>query len=541
MTPNILFITTDQQRIDTLGCYGNNIIKTPNLDKLASEGVLLERAYCESPVCIPSRVTMITGKAARHHGASLHNTSMRTDEKTLGDVLQKKGYKTGFIGKPHFKSQQHRGTEESIADWRDGLRDGWTGPYAGFQEVELILGHSNPLVGHYGEFIKKNAPEAALEFSDLRVRTYPFKSGKGVHENNIPEEYHSSSYVGERTCLFMEKSVKEKTPFYCFASFPDPHWPIMPPKEYFHLYDDISVLENIPENQEHLKIDYPRQYKDAVKMMKGTGTLHYDGAGHKMENPDEAEAIMRTYWGAVTLIDKNVGKILDKLDDLGLKENTIVVFTTDHGEFMGSHGLMAKGAFLYESYVHVPFICRYPAGEISSGRRSDSLFSFVDIVPTLLDLCNISGQEMYSDGFSQKLVLTGETSSMREAVLIHHPNNDQKVPVSALFSDDKLDSACINPDLYAIITTRWKLVYYAGQKNSLLFDLENDPEELENLYQKKEYRDIGQVLEKRLLNELILTPDRQKLYERTTADQYGKHFMTYKIWGKEYDEILKKT
>lgn len=248
--PNILFITTDQQRKDTLGCYNNPIIKTPNIDKLASEGLIFDRTYCQSPICIPSRNTMITGKTAKNHGAGLHNSSLRDDERTIGNVLQENGYDTYFVGKPHFKTQQHRGSEESIADWRDGLYDEWSGPFLGFNKIDLILGHSNPLTGHYGLWMKEEHPEARITYMDKELESIDVTCGQGTFNNHIPEESFSSTYLGDKVIDYLEEMSKEDKPFYCFASFPDPHWPIMPPKEFFEMYDDIDIPEAIPYNDE---------------------------------------------------------------------------------------------------------------------------------------------------------------------------------------------------------------------------------------------------------------------------------------------------
>lgn len=356
MKPNILFITTDQQRKDTLGCYGNDRIQTPNIDQLAAEGVIFNRAYCESPICLPSRVTMITGKSSRHHGVTLHNSSMRNDEKTIGGLLGNHGYRTHFIGKPHFKSQQHRGTEESIADWKDGKFEGWHGPYAGFQTVDIILGHSNSLVGHYGEWLRQEHPEQYRAFREDHLKSLEVSCGQGVYRNIIPEEIYSSTYVGMRTCEFLESMKDSDQPFYCFASFPDPHWPIMPPEPYFSMYENIEMPADTPYNGEAQKDNFPTQFK---RVYDG-GINFYDGGAHYMHDPGDAAKIMRAYWGSVTLIDKNVGKILTELNRLGMAENTIVVFTTDHGEYMGSHGMMAKGGFLWEEFINVPLIFRYP-------------------------------------------------------------------------------------------------------------------------------------------------------------------------------------
>jgi len=521
--PNILFITTDQQRRDTLGCYENPLIQTPHIDRLAQEGVQLNRAYCESPICIPSRVTMITGKKASHHGATLHNSSMRADERTIGHILAENGYITHLIGKPHFKSQQHRGTEESIADWRDGNYENWSGPYAGFQTVDLILGHSNSLLGHYGQWLRENHADQYHYFKLDNMEPLDVTCGNGTYKNSIPEEIYSSTYVGDQTCRFLESVTASGQPFYCFASFPDPHWPIMPPKEYFEMYDNVEMPENIPYIGEADKSNYPRQFKRAWEHINHhyQGDILYDGGGHYMKNPADAAKIMRPYWGAVSLIDKNVGKILDKLEELGMVEDTIVIFTTDHGEYMGAHGLMAKGGFLWEEFVNLPFIIKYPP-EVKVGLRSNALFSLLDVVPTLLDYAGVADHHLALDGISQRSLFNGTADSLRRSLTIMHPT--QGDPVLA-------------PDQHVLITNTWKLVYYAGDPNGELYNLQDDPKELHNLYNQPQAQEIQRTLTRQLLDELILQHDKGPQLQARTADHYGKHVMTYDMWQPEFDQL----
>lgn len=515
---NILFITTDQQRKDTLGCYGNPIIKTPNLDRLAEQGVIFDRAYCESPICLPSRVTMITGKASSHHGVLLHNTSMRDDEITLGDVLGANGYCTHFIGKPHFKSQQHRGTEESIADWKDGKFEDWYGPYAGFQTVEMILGHSNCLGGHYGKWLRENHADQLDKFKAENFHSIDVKSGQGTYRCDIPEELYSSTYVGDKTCAFLDEMQESDKPFYCFASFPDPHWPINPPKPYFSMYDDVDIPPNTPYDGEAEKDNYPQVFKTA---RNGEKTF-YCGGGHYLRGEGDDLKITRAYWGSVSLIDKNVGRILDKLEELGLTENTIVVFTTDHGEYMGAHGLMAKGGFLWEEYINTPFILRYPE-VVSGGKRIETLLSFLDIVPTLLDMAGIKDHGMACDGVSQLPVLTGKAESARDSLFVIHPNSG--FPQTG-------------PDQYALIKDEWKLVYFAGDKNGLLFNLHEDPEELNNLYNRPESVQIQTRMIQSLLDEIILCNDKAAVMRTKNADHHGVHLMIKDHWAKAFEAVI---
>jgi arylsulfatase A-like enzyme len=516
--PNLLIITTDQQRWDTLGCYGNRLIQTPNLDRLASQGIVFNRAYCESPICIPSRITMLTGKKTAHHGATLHNSNMRLDERTLADVLSENGYVTHFIGKAHFKSQEARGTEESLPDWRDGKFEGWNGPYAGFQAVDLILGHSNSLVGHYGQWLRNEHASEFAHFFAENMQPLEVSCGQGVYRNTIPPELHSSHYAADRTIEFLEKASRSKQPFFCFTSFPDPHWPICPPSPYFDMYEELEIPVQIrfPNDLGN----YPRQFH---RLARGEGT-GYDGGGHLVADPGDIAKITRPYWGAVSFIDDNVGRILNGLEALNLTENTIILFTSDHGEHMGAHGLMAKGGFCYEEFIRCPLILHYQ-GQVQAAARNDALFSFVDIVPTLLELMKIDAPDLAPDGISQSAVLKGETHHLRECLTVTH------------FSQR---SSSKTPDIHTLITDDWKLNYYAGDPKGELYHLSEDPQEVLNLYRHPNYLERQQSLIQTLLNELILVNDKRPHLERTKIEPgYADHCMRYSFWRPEFDKLTK--
>jgi uncharacterized sulfatase len=513
--PNILFITADQMRRDTLGCYGNGLVCTPNIDGLAARGVLYQRAYCQSPICIPSRVTMITGKTAQHHGATLHNTAMRENELTLGDVLRENGYRTHFVGKPHFSSQQNTGCRESIADWREGIWNGWNGPYAGFETLEMILGHSNPLLAHYGEWLRENHPQHIQKFIYENMRPIDVSCGQGVYKNDVPEEAYSSTYVGERSCAYIKERALSGEPFYCFASFPDPHWPICPPEPWFSMYDGLSkdqIADYItPYAGERGREESPPAFKQFAP---------YDGGGHFMQNPGDAYKITRAYWGSVGLIDKNVGKMLDTLKQCGIEDDTIVVFTADHGDYMGAHGMMAKGGFVWEEFINIPYIVSYPAKY--KPNRSDFLLSLTDAVPTILESAGISPDALAADGVSHHDMLAGNGGQARDSAMVVHFAN----------SKDKRW-----PDIHCLICGWHKLVYHAGSGKGELYELDADPRETKNLYEDPAYAQIRQRLTAKLLDELILERDMAPLQMTKKADHYGEHEMKHEKWKTEFDRF----
>lgn len=515
--PNILLITTDQQRKDTLGCYGNCLIHTPNIDSLAESGITMDREYCENPICIPSRNTLITGRYSWHHGAVLHNVNIRDSEPTLAKLLSDNGYLTHFIGKPHFKSQGHTGSEECVQDWLDGKYDHWDGPYVGFQGVEMVLGHCNIFTGHYGKWLREEHATELDCFRASQLRALDVSCGRGAYLNDIPEALHSSTYVGDRTCAFLEDAAQKDMPFFCFASFPSPHWPLMPPHPYDTLYQNTEMPPAIPYNEELGKDDYPWQYRE----LRENGKIPYDGNSQFVKNPNDIDAIKRLYWGEITLIDKNVGRIIFSLDKLGLRKNTIIVFTTDHGEYMGDHRTIAKGGFLWENFINLPCIFSF-ADRIPHGKRSNALMSHVDIAPTLLDLAKIDSAPLCADGISQAKVLTGHAERVRDCVTVMHPAQTEDM---------------FPPDQHALVTEEWKLVYYAGTQSGELYHLKSDPEELHNLYHNPAFQSVRAELILKLLDELILHKDRYAIYQQKSGNEIKPFIMIDDVWDRKFKEV----
>ncbi len=377
----------------------------------------------------------------------------------------------------------------------------------------MILGHSNPLLAHYGQWMRKNHPEKLQFFRTDRMERLESGCPVGVYRTQIPEEVHSSAYVGERCCDFLRHMAADRRPFYCFASFPDPHWPIMTPPAYYDMYRGVEMPQDAYDTAEYEKPNYPPPFRRALE---GRHTC-YEGGGMLHGPQTDMDAIRRAYWGAVTLVDKYVGRILDCLAQCGLAEDTVVVFTTDHGEYMGSHGMLTKGGFLWDDYIRVPFLLRFP-GRVPA-RRSDALFSFVDIVPTLLELCGLDPALLPADGVSQAALFRGGTRGLRDCLTVTHTSNREQAP----------NQHCI------VTADGWKLVYFAGESGGLLYDLTGDPGELRNLYGLPSLREKQAALTGLLLDRLILERDKAPLRYGQTADRYGQHEMVYEKWRPEFD------
>lgn len=465
--PNILLITSDQQHWHTLGRL-NPEIRTPHLDRLADEGTLFSRAYCPNPTCTPTRASIITGKYPSQHGAWTLGTRLPEDQPTLGEHLGEAGYHSALIGKAHF--QPLRATEaypsieaypvlQDLDFWRD-----FHGPYYGFDHVELARNHTSEAhVGqHYALWLQERAA------TDWRRWFSPPTGTLGddvAHTWPIPEELHYNAWIAERTGAVMADSARRGQPFFCWASFFDPHPPYLVPEPWDTMYDPdaLTVPEGTPgehdRNPPHFGLTQQPDPDFSAWREDGRG-------GHGLHShllpDDERRRLVATYYGMVSLLDKYVGRVLRHLAELGLERDTLVVFTTDHGHFFGQHGLQAKGPFHYEDLLRVPFLVRHP-GRVPAGRHSDALQSTVDLAPTFLDLAGLPVPRAMT-GISQRAVWTGEGAAARDHVIceFHH------------------QPTTINLRTY--IDRRYKLTLYQNQTYGELFDLETDPAETHNLW-----------------------------------------------------------
>lgn len=478
--PNILLITSDQQHWYTLGVL-NPEIKTPNLDRLARDGTLFTRAYTVNPTCTPTRASMITGTYPSQHGAWSLGTKLPESEHTVGEDFQRAGYRTALVGKAHF--QPLKGTEEfpslesypimqDLDFWRT-----FHGPFYGFEHVELARNHVDE--AHVGQHYALWMEEKGL----TNWRDY-FQPPTGTNNSQkhcwlIPEEYHYGTWIAERSCALMEDYVKNDEPFFLWSSFFDPHPPYLVPEPWDTMYDPemITVPALVP--GEHA--DSPPELQLTQENAPDFGPWRESGYGihgchSHLHNKAELAKDIAVYYGMISLMDKQIGIILDKLDTLGLTDSTAVVFTSDHGHFIGQHGLTAKGPFHYEDAIKVPFIASCP-GCIPENRQSASLQSLVDLPETFLALCDIPVPRCMT-GIDQSAVWRGEKETIRKNVVIENRHEPTTIHMKTLVNE------------------RYKLTVYYNREYGELYDLQKDPEEMINLWGIPDYQELK--------NELIL-------------------------------------
>ena len=488
---NVLFMITDAQRVDHLSCYGNKILKTPNIDRLASESVRFTNYFCTNPICMPNRATMITGLYPNVHGVRSNGINLREDLQTITHTLRNRGWNTAAIGKIHHQFwmapfKRKTLSAENIASWvdskgrKDPVRENFPIPYYGYDEVEVVVGNGSICSGHYIEWLEEKSPSVAEE---VKKRCLNYDILFSLYCDDIPEEYYNTTYVQERTIAFLERFTKGDygtKPFYLHCSFPDPHYPIIPPKRFRDMYK--------PED-----IELPASFHDAKNL------LNHEFLGQHMKNPPFKKAFLResteeeirkitalTY-ASIAYVDYSVGQILASLEKLGLSDNTIVIYTSDHGDLMGDHGLLFKGPCPYNGVLQLPLVWKVP-GLTKPGETTDSLVSTVDYPKTILYLLGIKERHHPPDmqGYDITPILKNPETKVRDCCFIE---NDEEV-------------GPLKSRLRHFVTEDYKLTIYESVPGyGDIYDRKNDPDEMNNLWYDKDFQEKRFELVDKLLHE----------------------------------------
>jgi arylsulfatase len=480
--PNIIMILCDELRADALGCYGNAIVDTPNIDRLASMGTRFDQCMVTQPTCTPSRASILTGCYPSAIRSRMVGCYTPDDPRFLPRVLSENGYRTASIGKLHLVPQ---GAEPDVIASRLESEDG---TYYGFQEIDLVNGHGDHCFGpQYSQWLKERVPDLAERLA--KKQSYPH--GVNAHNWRLPEEVHSSHYIAYRTVEFLEQA--DEQPFFLHVSFPDPHYPFTVPEPYASQYNPDDMPPPIrPINEEddlpplHTQV-YRRQntadiHPDGRPVDRVIGTPPHVYSGYTVEDWQQVKAL---YYGMVSLADNAIGRIIDAIDQLNLHENTIIVFLSDHGDYLGDHGFYGKG-LPYDSVLRVPMIWAGPG--IQSDHTIDSVESTLDITPTVLDIAGIPEPEAMQ-GTSLKTILDGE--------------NQKRSSIAMTENDD--DFAGVR--MRTITTRCWRLTYYLNENFGELIDRQNDPNEMQNLWNNQDYSQVKQDLLNQLMCKALASID----------------------------------
>jgi arylsulfatase A-like enzyme len=485
--PNVILITTDQQRTDTLGCYGSAFTQTPHLDALGVAGAVCERAYTTNPVCTPARISLFTGLQVSRHGAWNVGLNAPAGTRTLAHGLAEIGYRTHNIGKMHFQAYGSRGDQshEAKEAWAPG-RD-FSGPYYGFETIELALGHTTyGLSGHYGTWVRSQVSEADFKRFTSAERVCSQWFGGDGYDWDLPLRLHNSVWTVDRSIEFMRTHDRAR-PFFLSLGFQDPHHPHALPRDFALRVRPEDVP--LPDFTEGELDDKPPLFNVAraggleTSEFRGEYQVAGQGGGCDYRTVTEKDARLGRayYYGMVRLIDEQMGRLLRYLDEAELAENTLLVFTSDHGELLGDHGLWMKGPFHYEQLVRIPLLLRWPAG-FGGGKRIPSIVSHLDVVPTILAAAGAPADARL-DGCDALPLLRGETASIRDGAMIECIDDPHKVR------------------LKTYVTPMRKLTWHHGHEYGELYDLALDPREKVNrwddpAYAADKHRLMARIMEK---------------------------------------------
>lgn len=491
--PNILFIMSDDHATNAISAYGsrlNKVNKTPNIDRLAEEGILLENCFSTNSICTPSRASILTGQYSHVNKVRTLKTNFNPESNHIGHILQKEGYQTAMIGKWHLHSEPN------------GFDFWWVLPGQGL---------------YFDPDFKVKGLDETTDYDNRKVKTI-----KG----------YVTDIITDVSLNWLDKRDTNK-PFMLMMHHKAPHSLWEYNKKYEHLFDSIEIPEpvNLFEDKSHRAPEVTEKENNLMhlaKRMSGqvkvssvhkygqwpTGNLDISGMNDEEIIKATYQKYLKDYLRVIASVDESVGRVLDYLEEYGLAENTIVIYTSDQGMFLGEHQYLDK-RWIFEESIRMPFLMRWPK-QIKAGNRMKELVANVDIAPTLLDLTGtkipttIQGNSFYS-------VLKGESSDWQKSIYYRYWIQRETTPAH-----------------FGIRTERYKLIFYYGLNLDTqsyghpdsepaweLYDLEKDPLEMKNVYHHPEYENIREELK------IQLEEKRQEVGD--TDEKYPKVLKRYKM------------
>ena len=501
--PSYILFITDQHRYDNLGCNGHPVLRTPHIDQMAQEGVNFDRFYVASPVCMPNRASLMTCRMPSSHGVRCLGVPLTHDNVTFVELMRAAGYDTALIGKSHLQNMNNRPVHYKMPVYREGytappadlavaIRSDFHAdeyqyekpdfyeqddpqvplPFYGFDHFDPVTRHGVNTGGNHSVHQRKNAPDIyALRSHDIQF-DHDYSCPQAVR-TKIPEEHYSTSYIADQTVAFLEARKGNPNPFFLMVSFPDPHHPFNPPGKYWDMYkpEDMPIpqayLDEGWDAPEYVKI-MQRQRAENPQLGQASGV----SVAVSQREAQEARALT---CGMISMIDDAIGRIRQVASDCDLLENTVQIFTSDHGDHLGDHKLLFKGTEQYDNLTHVPFIWADPNGE--KGKRSSEIAQTHDIGTTILEHAKIEE----SHGMQGEIMTVAGGKGRKAA----HIQYETQKPHEA-FGD--------RPRAHSVVMGQWRLTIYHGICQNELFDLENDPGEMVNLWDKSDYAEAKAMM-----------------------------------------------
>lgn len=507
--PNFLFIMTDQQRADWLGCYGHPVVKTPHIDSIAANGTRFSKFYVATPVCMPNRASFMTGRYPSLHGLRYNGCTLPRRANTFVDVLSAVGYRTASIGKSHLQpmtkmqARAHNGVEtgpiaeawkaddgnykmEAPATFQGKDRVSFPGSYYGFDHVDVVTGHGTRGGGHYLQWLRERHDNWAELLDPANSLPHDY-SCLQANRTPLPEDSYHTAYIRDRGADYLRGQKGKDDPFFAYVSFCDPHHPFNPPGKYWDMYDpdDFEIQEGFDRHQN------PPPPLKALADRHTRGELPASQELPYMSSDRQIREAMALTAGMTTMIDDAVGELIAALKESGHYENTVIVYNADHGDYLGDCNLMQKGIWARDSINRVPMIWSDPNSR--SARESDAMASTVDVSATILDRAGV-------------LPYFGiQGRSFLKSVSADLPHRDE---IYIEFNDGEARMGFDVPGrVRSLQTQKWRMSIYGDQEWGELYDLENDPQNFRNLWDDAGYAGAKSMMLERLAHTLVRQMD----------------------------------
>ena len=507
--PNFLFIITDQHRADWLGCAGHPVVKTPNIDAIAAQGTRFTDFHVALPVCMPNRASLMTGRMPSVHGLRHNGCLLPKRAHTFADVLAADGYATASIGKSHlqpftdhpplrpadgferlipeaWKSDGEDYTLEEPAAFEGETTTPFETPYYGFQHVDMVTSHGDRCGGQYGQWFRAKHPDWQALHDPANELPHDYTCPQ-AYRTPVPEDSYPTAWVADRAVDYLAGRKGQEDPFFAFVSFPDPHHPFNPPGKYWDMYEPDDFTLPLP---------YAAHHNPTPPMQHATTQWEIGKAPPIPQMPFRADdqhvrEAMALTAGMITMIDDHIGRVVQALKDSGQYDNTVIVFTSDHGDYLGDFNLMLKGPVQLPAITCVPMIWSDPATR--SAVQTGTLGSTIDLAASILDRAGLAPYNgMQGQSFLHAL---DGTTLHRDAVMIEQNDGGPRMgferPVRAR----------------TLRTKTRRMTVFAGEDWGELYDLESDPQETRNLWEDPAYASDRAVLSLQLIDHLTFQMD----------------------------------
>ncbi len=497
-----------------MGCYGHPVLKTPHIDAIANQGVRFEQFHVATPLCMPNRASLITGRYPSVHGLRYNGCHLPLSANTFLDVMNEGGYHTAAIGKSHlqpftglppnggsrnggegeaWKSDSGNYAQEEPEAYETEARYEFELPYYGYQYVDMVTSHGDRCGGHYQQWFRENSPDWKSLHDPKNELPHNYSCPQ-AYRTPIPAELYPTAYIRDSAINYLQSRKDNEQPFFAFVSFPDPHHPFNPPGKYWDMYSPDDFEVSLPYSA-HENPTQPLQW--LYNNWKGDSTQKTPQTAMMVDDHSIKEAMALTA-GMMSCVDDAVGDVMASLSSTGLLDNTVVCYNSDHGDYLGDFNMLLKSALPYRSITRVPFIWSDPDNR--QAQVSHAIANTVDIGPTILERAGLTPFNG-NQGISFLDCINGGEGKRTDTLI---ECNDGV----AKFGMDKAAR------VRSVVSAQWRYTMYLDEEWGELYDLENDPNETRNLWDSESHREVRFQLAERLTHHLANQMDESPLPDR---------------------------